>query len=132
MSRRPPGITDRRRVPSLVPTPKTRELVEQMIMADLSAYDAALRFLPKLESGQVPALVGLLIGNARRPRNLNLGRRAMPFRFTVEERRAGKAAWKRGVRSKLVEDQRREYDRWAAIEYRRRRGQLERDLGATG
>lgn len=43
-------------MPSLDPS-LTHELVEKMIMADLSAYDAALRFLPKLETGQVPALV---------------------------------------------------------------------------
>lgn len=130
--RRSPGITDRRRVPTLVPTRQTRELAEKMITADLSAYDAALRFLPKLENGQVPALIGLLIGNARRPRNLNLGRPAMPYRFTPEERRAGKAAWKRGERSQLIEDQRREYDRAVAAERRRRRGQLPRELEATG
>lgn len=93
---------------------------------DLTPYDAALRHLPKLEPGQAPALVAILLSNARRPRNMNLGRRPMPYRYTPEERRAGKAAWKRGERSRVIEDQRREYDRWAAEQLRRRRGQAAR------
>lgn len=116
-------MSDRRRVPTLVPTRKTRQLVEQMITDKRPPYDAALRGVSQVEPGQHAALVGLLIANARRPRGMNIGRPAQPYRFTDEERRAGKAAWKRGERSQLVEDQRREYDRWVAAQRRARRGQ---------
>lgn len=117
-----------RRVPSIIPTRRTRAVVELMLSdTDGTAYDTALRHLRVVDPGQYPAVVGLLLANARRPRNANLGRRPMPYLYTPEERRQGKAAWKRGERTADTEARRREYDRWAAANARRRRGQASRD-----
>lgn len=68
-----------------------------------------LRLLPHVEPDQVPALIGVLLTQAK-PRQRS-GRRLLPLVFTERERLDGNARYKKGHRDELTMAQWREYQR---------------------
>jgi hypothetical protein len=97
---------------NLVPDRNTRRVAHLMLgtaMRD-SGPDAAMRHIRKIPPEQVPALIGLLLTNAKL--NKKAGAPRLEDKFTEAERKAGYAAYKRhGDRSEWAIECFREYQR---------------------
>lgn len=96
---------------NVVPTPRTRQ-VARMMIADAvqeTGPDAVLRHLHRLPGDQLPALLGVLLTNAKMQQKL--GRPPMPNVFTDEERRRGNRQYKAGMRDDWTVAAWREYQR---------------------
>lgn len=107
---------------NLVPTPATQHVAKLMMRTTLrdTPADAVLRHLPQLEPQQVPALLALVLRNAKI--NQKPGRQRLPDLFSAAERRRGYASYKRGDRSDWAVACFREYQRHQQRTQRVRRG----------
>lgn len=96
---------------SVVPKRRTRAIANQMLQLarEENGADAAAELLPLVPRDQVPALVGLLLKNAR-VRQLP-GRPTRPLEFTPAERLEGNRRYKAGHRDADTLEKWREYQR---------------------
>jgi hypothetical protein len=102
---------------NVVPTPRTRAIAQRMIADAVqdTGPDAALRHLSRVQQEQLPALVGVLLTNAKMQRQL--GRPRLPLTYTDEQRRRANRQYKAGMRDEWTVTGWREYQRY--IQHRR-------------
>lgn len=100
-----------RGVVNVVPKRQTRAIANQMLLLarEENGADAAAELLRLVQRDQIPALVGLLLKNAR-VRQLP-GRPARPLEFTPAERLEGNRRYKAGHRDPDTLEKWREYQR---------------------